>query len=339
VNFGTLLAIVLAAITIIAAAFLLRGLLDLVIVAVSIAVVAQPLCSRICAKTKNRHVAALVITLLVILLLSVTVGFSALVVWENLDYITEIGNEILLLLDESSGSLLIDPLPVSAAGIDGWVRVQIGELVAASGELVIGIPWIILQLIIVFLVLYGCLVWGGPAFKEAMAVLPKENRKIAERIFIPVKNTLYAIYIVHFSTSFLTFLIAIPFFFFLGWGHEIFFALIAGIFQLFPMIGDSALMVILLVYSIAIGDLRAAALIIVIGFPVVSALPDMYYRPMMMGSRAAIHPVYMWIGFFGGAIAMGTIGILIGPVVVALVVSGYRILIEELTLSAEKSGT
>ena len=338
-NFGTLLAIVLAAGTITAAAFLFRGLLDLVIVAVSIAVVAQPLCSRICARTKNRHVAALGTTLLVILLLSVTVGFSALVVWENLDYVTEIGNEILLFLDESSGSLLIDPFPIPAAEIDGWVRGQIGELVAASGELVIGIPWVILQLIIVFLVLYGCLVWGRPAFKEAMALLPKGNRRIAERICVPVKNTLYAIYIVHFSTSLLTFFIAIPFFFFLGWGHEIFFALIAGIFQLFPMIGDSALMVMLLVYSIAIGDLRAAALIVVIGFPVVSALPDMYYRPMMMGSRAAIHPVYMWIGFFGGAIAMGTVGILIGPVVVALVVSGYRILIDELTPSVEKSGT
>ena len=331
--------ILLVAGTFIAAALMLRGLLDLVVVAVSIAVVARPLCSRICARTKNRHAAALATTLLVIFLLSAIVGFSAMMIWENMDYVAEVGNEILGLLDEGSGSLPLGSLPVTAAEIDQWARVQVGELAALSGDLVLGIPWAVLQLIVIFLVLYCCLVWGGPVLREALSLLPERNRQIAERISVPVKNTLYAIYIVHVSTALLTFLIAIPFFFILGWGHEIFLALIAGIFQLFPLIGDSVLMAILLVYSIALGDLRSAVLIAAVGYPVVSALPDMYYRPMMMGSRAAIHPVYMWIGFFGGAIAMGTVGILIGPVIVALVVAGYGIFMEELERAGGEAGS
>ncbi|MDT8358435.1 MAG: AI-2E family transporter [Methanomicrobiaceae archaeon] len=327
ISTGRLLIILIAG-TLAGAAFMLRGLLVLIIVAVSIAVVVQPLFSRICARTKNRHVAALTTTLLVLMVLSVVVGFSAMVIWENRDYITEIGSEILLLLDESSGSLPLFPL--SIPGLEGWARVQIGELAAFSGDMVLRTPWAVLQLTVIFLVLYCCLVWGRPVLKEVERLLPQRNRQIAERIVVPVKNTLYAIYVVHLSTALLTFLIAIPFFFFLGWGHEIFFALIAGIFQLFPMIGDSVLMAILLVYSLASGDLRSAVLIAAVGYPVVSALPDMYYRPLMMGSRTAIHPVYMWIGFFGGAIAMGTVGILIGPVIVALVVAAYGIFIEEL---------
>ena len=51
----------------------------------------------------------------------------------------------------------------------------------------------------------------------------------------------------------------------------------------------------------------------------------------MMGKRVAINPVLMMIGIFAGLPFMGVLGFIIGPVLIALVVTGYKILEEMLS--------
>jgi len=67
-----------------------------------------------------------------------------------------------------------------------------------------------------------------------------------------------------------------------------------------------------------------------IGYPLLSGWIDFYYRPVMMGKRVAINPVLMMIGIFAGLPFMGVLGFIIGPVLIALVVTGYKILEEEM---------
>jgi predicted PurR-regulated permease PerM len=66
-----------------------------------------------------------------------------------------------------------------------------------------------------------------------------------------------------------------------------------------------------------------------VGYPLLSGWIDFYYRPVMMGKRVAIPPVMMMIGIFAGVPFMGIVGFIIGPVLVALAVTGYKILAEE----------
>jgi predicted PurR-regulated permease PerM len=46
----------------------------------------------------------------------------------------------------------------------------------------------------------------------------------------------------------------------------------------------------------------------------------------MMGRRVAVHPVIMMIGIFAGVPFMGIVGFIVGPVLIALVVIGAKIL-------------
>ena len=48
-----------------------------------------------------------------------------------------------------------------------------------------------------------------------------------------------------------------------------------------------------------------------------------------MGRRVKLHPLIMIVGFFGGIITMGTAGFVLGPVIIVLLFTGYRILIED----------
>jgi predicted PurR-regulated permease PerM len=42
-----------------------------------------------------------------------------------------------------------------------------------------------------------------------------------------------------------------------------------------------------------------------------------------------IHPLVMLVGFFGGILTMGMIGFVLGPLLLTLLISGYRIMVEE----------
>jgi len=86
-------------------------------------------------------------------------------------------------------------------------------------------------------------------------------------------------------------------------------------------------MVALVLIALSQGDLRGTALLIGAGYPVVCAFPDLWFRPVMMGRRASIHPALMWIGFFGGLAVMGLMGFVLRPLLLALTVACYRILV------------
>jgi hypothetical protein len=67
-------------------------------------------------------------------------------------------------------------------------------------------------------------------------------------------------------------------------------------------------------------------------------IPASYIRPKLMGKRVSINPVLMMIGIIGGISIMGVIGLILGPLFIALLVSSYQILISQLTLMKVQAG-
>ena len=57
-----------------------------------------------------------------------------------------------------------------------------------------------------------------------------------------------------------------------------------------------------------------------------------------MGRRAHVHPVVMFIGFMGGILTMGIAGFVLGPLILVLLITGYRILREEKSETAGVPG-
>ena len=98
--------------------------------------------------------------------------------------------------------------------------------------------------------------------------------------------------------------------------------------MLFQLIGAQVFLFIFLLCTVALGDFRSAAIVVLIGYPLLSGWIDFYYRPGMGGKRVAVHPVFMMIGIFGGVPFMGPVGFILGPVLVALMVTGFKIYAE-----------
>jgi predicted PurR-regulated permease PerM len=65
-----------------------------------------------------------------------------------------------------------------------------------------------------------------------------------------------------------------------------------------------------------------------VGYPLLSGWLELLYKPVMMGKRVAIPTIMIMIGILAGVPFMGIVGFIVGPVLVALAVTGYKILAE-----------
>ncbi len=312
----------------IAAAALFWPLLDVVVLALSVAVVIYPVHRYLSRFLPGAAAAGVTVAAVVVVLLA-SGAFVALVLAQNAEYLTGI---VGIIADWIAAPTLGETgavLPIPQGEIAELFAGQAASLERSLTGMAELAPIMVVKIIVFFLTLYVALHKGAEAVAGLVAHLPATFGDAIGRMSKVTVDTLYAIYVVHVATSVITFFLALPFFYALGYGHVLFYSVMAGAFQLVPVIGPSLIMLFLGIFALSTGDVRGAIFVALVGYPIVCALPDIYFRPLMMGRRASIHPVIMWIGFFGGLAVMGIIGFVLGPLFLALLVAGYAILIRD----------
>jgi predicted PurR-regulated permease PerM len=187
----------------------------------------------------------------------------------------------------------------------------------------------LLSIIIFFLSLSMLLYYGDSIWNTAAGTLSPRLLNAISRLSEITENTIYSLIIVQISAAVVSFALAVPFFYFLGYGDILLFSSMIGFAMLVPLIGAQLMILLLALYFFSLGDIRGAVAMLLVGYPLLSGWIDFYYRPVMMRRRVAVHPVVMMIGIFAGVPFMGIVGFILGPVLIALVVTGYKILADE----------
>jgi predicted PurR-regulated permease PerM len=333
---GDQFTIILVSLIIVIAALAFWPLLDVIILSASLSVVMLPLHRNLCKKV-NESLAAALTTAFVFFFILSTFLFTINIVYQNREYIAELVALIIEWIRTFQLTIMASSIPIPPEQVADWVSEQISGLGNYISTIITEVPGLIIEIIIFFLSMYLFIHYGEEVWNEFVRYLPGRLESAIREMAELTVNTMYAVWVVHVVTAVLTFFLALPFFYFLGYGNVVLLSVIAAIFQLIPIIGPSLIMIFLGIYAISLGDYRGLLLVAVIGYPVVSAFPDLYVRPLLMGRRACIHPVLLWIGYFGGLAVMGLVGFVLGPLFIALVVAGYHILTEELRLAKEEN--
>ena len=133
----------------------------------------------------------------------------------------------------------------------------------------------------------------------------------------------------------LTFLIALPVFYLLGYPGYLQLSILAGLSQFVPIIGPFIVMALIVCFEVASGDIPGALFAIFILYPLILWFPGSYVRARLTGRRVAIHPILMMIGIIGGISVMGISGLIFGPFFIALLMSAYKILIDQMKIAKE----
>lgn len=306
-------------------------LVGISVLAASLAVVLFPLQRRL-TRWMRPFFAAVLLTVVVGVALVLTVVVTTAVIIQNIDYIQELVGTILTAAAGPAMTPLGGAVPIDLTQVTEAIRTEIGSFSDSLRAIAEEIPLVSLEIIVFFLVLYLTLEQGEQMGTRLIQAIPDQTRRLVARLWTMAVDVLYSIFVVHFATAFVTFLVALPFFYILGYGHVFFFSVLSGIFQLVPFLGQTIILLVLGGYSLAIGDVRGFLLVIFVGYPFVAAIPDMVMRPLLMGARAGIHPAVMFIGFFGGITLLGVAGIVLGPLLLALAAGACGIIVEELEL-------
>jgi len=214
----------------------------------------------------------------------------------------------------------------------GWLS-SVGATVAAE------IPVLLIKLALFILLVFGLLQNERNIQQAILGIVPPAYRDVAEALAERARETLFAIYVLQAATAVGTFLIALPIFLAFGYQSPVALATIAGILQFIPIVGPTVLIGILAIAHVVAGELLSAIAIVVIGGAFISWLPDLAIRPRLAAYTADLDGSLYFIGFVGGLLTVGAIGVIVGPLVVALLAEAAKIAKQEYNPAVESTAS
>lgn len=302
--------------------------MDMVILGLLVAVVAVP-AQHYFSRYMRPPVAASLISIILFIALVLTIFGSVSVLSANSALLKGQIHAIQGWVMDPKTDMMQYGVPVEGRQISEWID---------SSQMLLSDYWmrisqgsmILFLKVFVFFASFALFLWKGEQMREKiLLILPDNLIRPINRLSTTANDALHSIFVVHIIMAVVTFLISIPFFMFLGMGNVLFYSFLTFLCELIPVLGASVTMIYLGGYSLATGDTHAFFLLLIIGYPVVALAPEIFIRPVLTGRRVKVHPLVMIVGFFGGILTMGMIGFVLGPLILVLLITGYRIMVEE----------
>jgi predicted PurR-regulated permease PerM len=203
-------------------------------------------------------------------------------------------------------------------------------LETAAAAPVIGVKATLLAMVV-----FALLVRGDATGRALLAAVPGEYRWVARRLDERLRETLLAIYVLQAATALATFAVALPLFALLGYRFPIVIAVLAGLLQFLPIVGPSVVVAALVATELLAGDPVGAVLVGVLGWVLVALLPDILVRPRLAERTARVPGSLYFIGFTGGLLTVGAVGVIAGPVAVVLLHEAVGMLADETDVAPE----
>jgi len=297
---------------------------DMVVLGASLAVVLLPLHHRL-----SRHVrpvlSAGIITLSLFFLIIATAYVTIVILRANAGLLDQIFSTIASWLGNPATQPGAFGVPISRDTLSVWLAEGESLFVNYWAIVVANLSLILFKGLVFFITIFLLLIRGDALVERMHRHIPRPLRRYWDELAPVTVDTLYVIYIVQIAIAALTFFIAIPVFYLLGYGNVFFYSFLAAFCELIPILGSSVAFIVIGAYALALADFRGVLILFLLGYVVVSALPEIYIRPVLVGRRVKIHPVIMFVGLIGGILTMGLAGFVLGPLIIVLLMRSYRI--------------
>jgi len=300
------------------------SVVDMFLLGASLAIVLMPLHDRLSMRVRP-IISATLITGGVLLIVVASSLITLQVLVSNADTLTSVFGTIGAWLNDPATNPLSYGVPFSKTTLSASLAEATALFVDYQKTLIAFLPIILFKMFVFFFSLYALLLRGEELKGRVMDHMPGVIRYYVTRLSAVTVDTLYAIYVVQIAIAVLTFFIALPVFYLLGYGHILFYSFLAAFCELIPILGSSATFLLIGAYALARDDPRGVFILFFFGYLGVSCLPEIYVRPVMVGRRVKINPVIMFIGIIGGIFTMGLAGFVLGPVMIVLLITSFRI--------------
>lgn len=173
---------------------------------------------------------------------------------------------------------------------------------------------------------------GGHKLREpVLELIPlkrEETGKILERIGATIRAVFVGVVLVSLIQGFMCGIAYVC----LGVPSPILWGILTMVICMIPLLGAPAGYVPVALYLFVDGRWVQGVILLVIGFGVISNV-DNFVRPLVIGNRTELPYIAIFFGLLGGVFAFGAVGIVAGPVIIAVSMSLIQIWRERLTAS------
>ncbi len=301
---------------------------------VLLAVVATPLMRRL-ERRYRRHprlLAAAISFVTVALGLGLVVFMGFFVVRELLHYLTAVAPQHAAAVEHWLHSpriaRMLQRVGQSPEGVmkqaQSYGHAAVAHLTDVVGGLLAATSHLVLIVIFTTITSYYLLLEGPALARFAIRMLPlpqPETRALMHEFHEVAVGTLLGIGVIAVVQGTLSGIGCWIF----GVGKPIVWGALAGVASLLPAIGTGLVIVPVGLALLIMGRVGGGVGLLVYWAVLVVMLPDYWLRPRLMKGHMRLHELLVLISVFGGIEAFGAMGILIGPMCVAMFVAMLRI--------------
>ncbi len=202
------------------------------------------------------------------------------------------------------------------------IAIRFGKLIAQySPDVLAGTADFFFSFFILIIVLFFLFRDGKIFYNKVIHISPVQDT-YERRLAVEIKKTIEGVFFGSFLTGLIQAVLATLGYYFAGidgffvWGGITFFM------SFLPLVGTGAVLVPLVLYLFLNGDLSQAIFLTIYG-SVVIGMVDNLLRPMLI--RTSMHSLVLFLAVFGGLAVFGAMGLLLGPIIMALLTATLRI--------------
>ena len=293
-----------------------------VVWATALAIVAYPLHGWILSRINRPNIAA-GITVLIITLAIIVPG-----VFVGQTLISQIGKSAETLKKQTAPEQWQDAVQGNEklAPLIKWVephfdiRSAAGSAAEAAsshvGTVVGGLIWTIAQLLITFFTLFYFFRDKNLIVKTLKSLTPLSQSEV-DKMFSRVGKIIYATLYGTIAVSMVQGFLGGLMFWWLGIPAPVLWGVVMFLLSLVPVLGAPAVWIPAAVYLLLTGEPGKALLLAGWGALVIGAVDNLLY-PVLVGDKVRMHPLLVFFSVIGGLALIGSAGLVLGPVVVAV---------------------
>lgn len=304
--------------------FIFKPFVNIIALAVILAILFHPVYVRLLPKVKYQGAASILTVLLILLIIAIPIWFFGQVIFNEILSLYERYNNGGFVIDKGQIiSTLPDQVQTIVQNLSTDVNAFIGRLTsqafASFSSIVSNIAGFVIATFMLFFIVYYLLRDGDKireVLKDISPMSSAHENKLIDKIVAAVNGVVKGSFLVALAQGviatigFLIFGVAEPFL----WGA---FTVIAA---LVPTVGTALALIPAVIYLLITGHTPQAIGLLIWG-AVAVGLVDNFLGPKLVGSATKLHPVLVLLAVLGGLKFFGILGFLIGPILLAIFVA------------------
>ena len=295
-----------------------------------LAICFYPVHRRIAAKFSPAIAAGLSTALLSLLLIAPVVLVSIALVRQGSGSIDQVQNAfaagvptgVQQAWDKVAEYVPLPPIDTAVAEVRGHLKNASGAIASRAGSILGGVLHLLFAVGIVILSLFFAFRDGpiiGAAIRRMLPFHAAHTVRLAREIHDLIHATVTAGVLVGAAQGFLGGML----FLILGVPSAFFWGVVMAFLSLIHFVGSWPIWVPAALWLWSTGEIVKATIMVVLGIVLVGGV-DNVLRPMLLGGRTSMSMLLILISLLGGVSAFGFIGLILGPVVMAIALSMHR---------------